>query len=259
MGESLLVIVIGFLAGMIPAMLLIGFFGGRQVEKQRKELQLKYEHQVSALRATLRRLMHRIDILTSERNQLQRTNSGLREAIRKQQQAANESGNELNQQQSELSNLKEEVDALTRQNLRYEGRLEEARIQQDRMAAQHKETIAQFMEAERLRRNLLYAASQLRKVQTSRSGRNEFAERVASDSSDWAESTPQNLDVSAVKVIEPIYVERLHESGIHTVADLAGQSPARIAHFTGLDDEEESKKWIAAAQALISAPPSASA
>ena len=65
---------VGFLVGMVPAMLLVGFFGGRQVEKQRKELKLQYDRQIVALRATIRRLMQRIDLLSGERAQLKKSN-----------------------------------------------------------------------------------------------------------------------------------------------------------------------------------------
>lgn len=248
MGEILLIVLVGFLAGMIPAMLLAGFLSGRQVERQRKELQLRYERQVIALRATLSRLMQRIDVLTGERNKLNRANKGLREVIREQYHATDEYGAELEQSQTELTVLRQKVDALTKKNLRYEGRLEEAELFQDRMSAQFQQTVAQFTEAERLRRNLLFAAKQLRQ--------NHALETNPKSS---VKVLSRELDISVIQSIEPLYVERLHESGIHTLDDLANQTPARVAHFAGLSDPDESKEWIAKAKALMNAPPRASA
>lgn len=251
--ETLLIVVIGFLAGMIPAMLLVGFFGGRQVERQRKELQLRYERQVTALRATLHRLMQRIDMLTGERNRLKRANKGLRDVLSEQHIIAGKSGVELERSQADLADLRQQVDNLTNKNLRYEGRLEEARIHQDRMSAQFKQSVAQFSEAERLRRHLLFATNQLRQTQTPDSGKQLPA--VANTTG----ISPEELDVSVIQSIEPLYIERLHESGIHTIADLAEQTPARVAHFAGLSGAEESKEWIARAKAMMNVPPRASA
>ncbi len=259
MGEPLLIVVVGFLAGMIPAMLLVGFFGGRQLEKQRKEIQLKYERQVKALRATLRRLMQRIDALSDERNQLKRTNKGLRDVVLEQRQASDNFGAELEKSQSELKELRQQVDALTKTNLRYEGRLEEAQINQERMSAQFQQTVAQFTEAERLRRNLLFATNQLRRNQAPEKNLRSSPGMKSLDEAGISGKAPKDLDVSVIRAIEPLYLERLHESGIHTIADLAIQTPARIAHFAGLSDPEQSKEWIAEAKALMNEPPRASA
>lgn len=259
MEKALLIVVVGFLAGMIPAMLLVGYFGGRQVERQRKEIQLKYERQVTALRATLRRLGQRLDALTGERNRLKRANKGLREAMREQRLFADQTGVELEHSQAELAELRQQVNDLSEKSLRYEGRLEQAQIHQERMSAQFKETVTQFTEADRLRRNLLFATNQLRLSQNPNTAQSAETEKRSSTVRSVAHIVPEELDVSIIQVIEPLYLERLHESGIHTVADLAEQTPARITHFAGLKDEEESKKWIAQARALMNVPPHTSA
>jgi predicted flap endonuclease-1-like 5' DNA nuclease len=155
--------------------------------------------------------------------------------------------------------MQKQLDELTSQKLRYEGRLEEARINQNRMSAQFKQTVDQFTEAERLRRHLLFATNQLRQTRmppvTVMPGANEQAQARIKKTG----TPPGQLDVAVIQAIEPLYVERLHESGIHTVADLAGQTPARVAHFAGLADPDESKEWIAQAKAMINTSPRASA
>ena len=243
-------IAVGFLAGMIPAMLLIGYFGGRQVEKQRKELKLQYERQITALRATIRRLMQRIDLLSGERTALKRSNRALGEALRDQHNYTDETS-------AELMQMKEEMEILSAENLRHEGRLEEARKQQERREDQFAQTVSQFTEADRLRRHLLFATNQLRTVQASgqgidstpneRSSNTQYEERFISSTT--------HLDAGIIESMAPLYVERLHDSGIHTIADLASQTPARVAHFAGLSSWDESTQWIAEAKVLLTPPP----
>ncbi len=239
-------IAVGFLAGMIPAMLLIGFFGGRQVEKQRKELKLQYERQVTALRATIRRLMQRIDLLNGEHTDLKRSNRGLREALQDQHRSTDETS-------AELIQMKDKVEKLTAENLLHEGRLEEAHIQQERQEARFSQTVSQFTEADRLRRHLLFATNQLRTAQAS-SQEIDSIPAARPSSTEYQEtfySSTTQLDVGIIESMEPLYVERLHDSGIHTIADLAKQTPARVAHFAGLPSWDESTQWIGEAKDLL--------
>ncbi len=226
-------------------MLLVGFVGGRQVEKQRKKLKLQYDRQITALRATIKRLMQRIDLLSGERSQLKRSNRSLREALREQHQYTDETS-------AELLQLKEELKRVAAENLRHEGRLEQARLQQERMEAQFSHTVAQFTQAERLRKHLIFAADQLRMA--------EIPQQTASKSPSAADiESMAERDVAVLESIEPIYVERLHDSGIYTIADLAQQTPARVAHFAGLPSWDESEQWIAEANALLATPPQSEA
>ena len=257
--EELLIIVIGFLAGMIPAMLFVGFIGGRQVEKHRRELQLKYDRQITALRATLRRLMQRIDTLTGERNKLIKENKGLHDVLTEHRQIANSTETEFEKSRADLIELKQQVEKLTNTTLRYEGRLEESRINQDRMSAQLQQTISEFSEAERLRRHLLFATKQLRQTRTPAATVNPEQSKNPIIAAQSSVKSPNEMDISIIQVIEPLYVKRLHESGIHTVSDLAGQTPARVAHFAGLANPDDSKEWIAQAIAMINRSPHTSA
>jgi predicted flap endonuclease-1-like 5' DNA nuclease len=247
-----LILAVGFLVGMVPAMLLVGFFGGRQVERQRKDLKLQYERQVTAMRATIRRLMQRIDLLSVERKQLKSSNQNLQEALRDQHRYADNAS-------AELLQLKQKVESLTAQNMRHEGRLEEARMQQERREAQFAQTVAQFTEVDRLRRHLLFATNQLRAAQESsqRSASSSEENLTTTQFLDLSDHSPADLDVGVIASIEPLYVERLHESGVHTVADLARQTPARLAHFAGLSSWDDPTQWIAEAKALLTPPPTA--
>jgi len=245
---------VGFLVGMIPAMLLIGFFSGRQVEKQRNELKLQYERQVTALRATIRRLMQRIDLLTGERNKLKQSNKSLREAVRDQNRAADDVSSELERKRADMTHVQERMEQLEAENLRHEGRLEEAHRQQERMKAQFAQTVSQLTEAERMRRNLLFATNQLREAQVYNKALETRIGKQPPGPQDQDQnelSSPEQQDVAVIEGMEPIYVERLHDSGIYTIADLANQTPARVAHFAGLPSWEESAEWIAEAKVLM--------
>ena len=252
--QTALLIAAGFLAGMIPAMLLVAFLGGRRVEQHRKELKLQYERQVTALRETIRHLMQRIDLLTDERNQLKKRNRGLRESLQDQNRVAEYANSELDRNRAELAKVQERVEELAAENLRHEGRLEEMHLNQERMEAQFANTIAQFTEIERLRSRLLFATKQLQEAHAanqSLEARLAGSPQASEVQIQYDSASPDQLDLSQIEGLEPIYVERLHDSGIHTVADLASQTPARVADFAGLSSWDESSQWIADAQALI--------
>ena len=247
--ETLVFIVGGFLIGLIPALVFVGFYFGRQVEKQRKALQLKYERQVVALRATVRRLMHRIDELTSERNQLKRSNAALRDALKDQHDVTDRASSELEQTRQNLLRLQVRADELHESKLRYEGRLQEVEASQQRLESSFQKTVAQFTEVERLRENLVYAAGRVREYQAENEA---LTARFASGLDPVAESNlaPDELDISFIAGAAP-YADRLHDSGIHTIGDLARQTPARVAHFAGLPSLDDSAAWIAEAKARL--------
>ncbi len=251
---TLLFIVSGFLIGLIPALVFVGFYFGRQVEKQRRELQLKYERQIVVLRETVKRLMRRIDELTGERNQLKRANLALREALRDQHSVTDRAGKELEQTRQNLMRLQEQADELQAEKLRYQGRLEQAEVDQERLAGQFQQTVAHFTEVERLRGNLVFAAGKVRELQTENSALEaRFARGLPPVPEQQAAIAPDKLDVSLIDGIEPVYLERLHDSGIHTIGDLAKQTPARVAYFAGLSTWDDSAAWIAEAKARLAA------
>ena len=246
--EALFVMSAGFLLGVVPAFLLVGIYYGRRFENEKKALRLKYERQVTALRATLRRMMERIDILSGERNQLKRANQALRETVRDQHEITDNTSQELEDAQQNLVRLEERVDELQAENLQYEGRLEQAEIHQQRMAAQTQQVIDQLTQTQRLRRNLLFAATQLRETKISNQALETRLNKKLEPLPDNESISPAKVDVSMIEGLEPVYAERLHESGIHTIGDLARQTPARVAHFAGLSTWDDSAAWIAEAK-----------
>jgi predicted flap endonuclease-1-like 5' DNA nuclease len=246
--ETLVVMLAGFLVGFIPAFVFIGFYFGRRLEKEKKALQLSYERQLNALRDTLRRMMDKIDELTGERTRLQRSNKALREAVRDQHEITDSTNMELEDAQQNLVRLEERVDELEAENLRYEGRLEEAATQQARMADQYQQAVNQFTQTERLQKNLIFAASQLREAKLANAAFEAQLAQLLKPAADKESPDQEKLDVGVIGGMDPVYAERLHESGIHTIGDLAKQTPARVAHFVGLPDWDDSAAWIAEAK-----------
>ncbi len=257
--EALFVVLAGFVLGIVPAFLFIGFYFGRKVEKEKKALRLKYERQVTALRATLQRMMDRIDTLTGERNQLQQSNKALREAVRDQHEISDSASQKLEETQENLLRMEERVDELQAENLRYEGRMQQAEIHQQRMAAQQQQFVEQITQSQRMRRNLIFAAAQLRETTLSNQAlETQLQQTVRADAGDQAVPVAK-LDVGLISGLEPVYAQRLHESGIHTIGDLAKQTPARVAHFAGLNSWDDSASWIAEAKIRVAGSSAAQA
>jgi predicted flap endonuclease-1-like 5' DNA nuclease len=155
---------------------------------------------------------------------------------------------ELEDAQQNLVRLEERVDELEAENLRYEGRLEEAATQQARMADQYQQAVNQFTQTERLQKNLIFAASQLREAKLANAAFEAQLAQLLKPAADKESPDQEKLDVGVIGGMDPVYAERLHESGIHTIGDLAKQTPARVAHFVGLPDWDDSAAWIAEAK-----------
>ncbi|MEJ2751093.1 MAG: hypothetical protein P8169_00150 [Chloroflexota bacterium] len=245
---ALFVMLAGFLLGVVPAFLLFGIYFGRRTEKEKKALRLRYERQITALRTTLQRMMEKFEAVMGERNQLKRDNQALTEAVRSQHEITDLTSQELEDTQQSVVRLEQRVDELQAENLRYEGRLEQAEIHQQRMAAQTKQVIEQFTQNERMRRNLIFAASELRESKITNSAlEKQLGRKLQPLSADDTTSTDK-LDIGLIDGLAPEYAQRLHQSGVHTIGDLARQTPARVAHFAGLSDWDDSAAWIAEAK-----------
>jgi predicted flap endonuclease-1-like 5' DNA nuclease len=240
----------GFLLGVVPAFLIFGFYFGRRSEKEKKALRLRYERQITALRTTLRRMMEKFDEVIGDRNQLKRANEALTEAVRDQHEITDLTSQELEDAQQNVVRLEQRVDELQADNLRYEGRLEQAEINQQRMAAQTKQVIDQFTQTERLQRNLMFA-SQLRESKITYSALEKQLGRKMDPLPGDDVASPEKLDIGLIDGLAPEYAQRLHESGVHTIGDLARQTPARVAHFAGLSDWDDSAAWIAEAKVRL--------
>jgi predicted flap endonuclease-1-like 5' DNA nuclease len=249
---ALFVMLSGFLLGVVPAFLIFGFYFGRRSEKEKRAIRLRYERQITALRTTLQRMMEKFDELIGDRNQLKRANEALAEAVRDQHEITDLASQELEDAQNNVARLEQRVDELQADNLRYEGRLEQAEINQQRMAAQTKQVIEQFTQTERLQRNLMFAASQLRESKITYSAlEKQLGRKMDPLSSEDDLTSPDKLDIGLIDGLAPEYAQRLHESGVHTIGDLAQQTPARVAHFAGLSDWDDSAAWIAEAKVRL--------
>lgn len=62
-------------------------------------------------------------------------------------------------------------------------------------------------------------------------------------------------DLTVIRGIGPVYARRLQEAGVRTYADMAAQTPEKVAQIVGLRDWQAASpvEWIAAAQSLAEA------
>jgi predicted flap endonuclease-1-like 5' DNA nuclease len=244
----LFTVLAGFLIGTIPAFFLFGFLLSRRYEEQRAAMQLACQRQLTALRETLRRAMGHVESLADQRDALQHANRDLREAVRDQHAITDRTSHELEEAQQNMVRLQERVDELQAENLRHEGRLEQARLHEERMTAQVQKTMDQVLQTERLQRNLLFATSQLREAQVSTAALEAKLRQGIRPVGNGDTVAAEQMDVGLIDGLEPQYAQRLHDSGIHTIGDLARQTPARVAHFAGLENWDDSAAWIAEAK-----------
>jgi predicted flap endonuclease-1-like 5' DNA nuclease len=99
-----------------------------------------------------------------------------------------------------------------------------------------------------MRRNLIFAASELRESKITNSAlEKQLGRKLQPLSADDTTATDK-LDIGLIDGLAPEYAQRLHQSGVHTIGDLARQTPARVAHFAGLSDWDDSAAWIAEAK-----------
>lgn len=240
---------------LVPVILGVGFYFGRQAEQQRKELQVQYERQVRSLQTTIKRLLQRLDRMTGERVRLQQANEDLRRSASAQQQASLLAGADLEHQRERAQELEEALGDLSRHNERTLGRLEQAEKQNKQIANQLQQTIEHFTEVGRLRQNVVFATNELRDSQFANQAlKSRLSQRLTvQQSQEEPDTVPAAaLDVEVIDGLETEDAQKLHDSGIHTIGDLAGQTPARVAHFVGQPDWEKSAEWIAEAQARLS-------
>jgi predicted flap endonuclease-1-like 5' DNA nuclease len=247
----LFMLIAGFLLGMVPAFILFGAYFGRRYDQQVKSLKQSFERQVAMLRATAQRLMARIDLLTGENQELQTSNTSLREAVREQHELSDKIAYELEVSQNNTVRLQERVDELEDEKQRYEGRLEQARIHQERANAQSRQALDQVLQTERLRRNLLFATRQLRENKVAGEALEQRLRKGVQPVKNGDTTNAEQLDIGLIEGIDAEYAEKLHDSGIHTIGDLAQQTPARVAYFAGLDSWDDSAAWIAEAKIRI--------
>jgi chromosome segregation ATPase len=197
--------------------------------------------------------MQRIEQLTADRQRLQQVNRDMRETVEAQQRQNLHSGTSLQRERERVENLQDELENLRRQNERNLGRLEQAEKQNEFFARQLERTVEQFTEVGKLRQHVVFATNQLRETQaTSRALESRLATFSSLQPANEEDTAAVDmLDVEALPGIETEQAQKLHDSGIHTIGDLARQTPARVAHFVGLSDWDRSAEWIAEARARL--------
>ena len=92
------------------------------------------------------------------------------------------------------------------------------------------------------------------KLKTAETHINQLQEKLSGLQNQLATSGNQQLQI--IRGIGPTYARRLHEMGIHTFADVAKQTPERLAEIVKLRSwqQQSPAAWIEEAQGLVNPP-----
>lgn len=149
--------------------------------------------------------------------------------------------------QGNLLRMQDELEALTLERAEMNGRLAQAE-------AQNAHLLAQATRVQRLEQMVVYATRELRaaKAAQQRQSRETPPAPAASPTANMADFTTRR-GLGAIPGLSANLIQRLNQSDIHTIADLAQQTPERLSEIAGLPPEEkhQSAIWIRAAQRLM--------
>lgn len=185
---------------------------------------------------------------------LEEENRRLHTAVAGFESGSKKSQDELKRMQGNLDRMGQELDSQFVELEDLRAQLAASNRRYEDLKGQFELMIDRFTEVQRLRQNVLIASQMLKREQT-RSAELQARLDVLTAGA-GAESTAVEIDVANLEVIEginPQTARRLHDSGIHTLEELAQESPERVAHFAGLKSwqHEESAAWIAEAKRVL--------
>jgi predicted flap endonuclease-1-like 5' DNA nuclease len=129
--------------------------------------------------------------------------------------------------------------------------LETAETRIEDMKAQLTNVLDQVAETQSIRRLLVDTDE---KMKTAELQVSQLQEKLVNLQSQLAMKGNQQLQI--IRGIGPTYAKRLHEMGIHTFADLAQQTPEKLAEIVKLRSwqQQSPAAWIEEAQKLINPP-----
>ncbi|MDV7391104.1 helix-hairpin-helix domain-containing protein, partial [Arthrospira platensis SPKY1] len=188
---------------------------------------------------------------------LQEINAALEAQLQARDTAVAHLEADLKTNRGNLLRMEEQIEQLRAENQRQSALARQAEGYAAAARQELQETVAQFTQAQQMRRQLVYAVQQLKKFQS----RNEalMAELVARRT----EAPPptavagaddvSQADIQAISGINAAYARRLQESGVHTVGDLVAQSPERLHKLAGLQEWQSAEPyaWLEEARSLL--------
>jgi len=150
------------------------------------------------------------------------------------------------QLQAELESVKEQAMHLQTEKLALENHQKAAAERINRLKSRVANALTQLAQTDTLRQRLSQVEEQLQaaNVEVSTLRKKLAAGGAASQAA---------ADVQSINGIGPTYARRLRDAGVHTIADLAGQTAERLAEIVLLKawQNADPSAWIAEAQARL--------
>ena len=212
---------------------------GEQIEQATAENQA-LQRQVEAAGTEISTLQGNLSRLDGYVQQLESQSQSLRQELK----AASDDKHTLSQNLARLGN---ELDELRQENQALTHRLQAAESRSEELKAQVQSLLRQLGETQSLHKQLVAAEDNLRaavaQVHTLQSKLSTVRQVL--------DYTGKN-QLQLIRGIGPAYARRLNEAGIHTLNDLARQSPERLREIVELKKWQavEPEEWIDEALAL---------
>lgn len=251
--STLLLLLLGIALGAAGA-LTIGWF----LLRQRTDRAIAArDAQLLALRRELGVLQHknlRLSRKGANLELLEGENARLRTAVADYESSSRKHQDELKRMRGNLDRMGQELDAQFVELEELRGQLAASNRRYEDLKGQFEVMIDRFTDVQRLRQNVVVATQMLKREQAHTA---ELQARLdALGAQDVAEPAAADVDLANLEVVKgigPQMARRLHDSGIHTLEDLAHESPERVARFAGLLSwqQEESAAWIAEAKRVL--------
>lgn len=250
---TLLLLLIGMLLGAAGA-LAIGWF---LFKPRMDQAVAAKDAQLLALRRELGVLQHqnrRHSRQLANLKPLEEENARLRTAVAGHESSSRKSQEELKRMQGNLDRMGQELDAQFVELEELRSRLAASDRRYEDLKGQFAVMIDRFTDVQRLRQNVMIASQMLKREQAHTAELQ--ARLVALGAQDAVEPAAADVDLANLEMVTgigPQTARRLHDSGIHTLEDLAQESPERVARFAGLHSwqQEESAAWIAEAKRVL--------
>lgn len=210
----------------------------RVAQQVHNQVKTEYERKLGDLRDRSAQFFRKARLA----DKLQQDNAALTAALQEQYQTAVAYESDLERTRGNLQRVQEEFDALHEENERNKALAQQA-------AAQLTAAIREFTEFEKYRQALQTAASQLRQLLA----RNRQLEAELARLKQGGGSAPESSPLSEIPGLKPHYAQRLTESGIHSIAQLASADVEQVAKNAGLSASRlaEAAGWVEAARRLL--------
>lgn len=240
-----LLVAVGLAVGVLVTLVVDGRFWGQQVSTavaENRRLQQKVRSltgRLAAAQTQIKQLNRDLDATTHQISALTELSQTQREKITAATAAKETITEQFHQLTGQLEKLREEHNQACRQLAVTD--VEMTHLRQDLAAAEDQTQQLVRLQADK---------------QVLQSRMDELAARFAAAQQQLnAAGLKGRNQIEIVRGIGPTYARRLHEAGIQNLADLAGQTPERVAEIVGLKtwQRADPQNWIDEAKELAAA------